>query len=81
MSTMAASSREAATVDFDREANGTVSLVLAGCELEVEVIVESSFAEALSLEGQSQAIAWGTEDAAEGITAFLERRDPEWKGR
>lgn len=42
---------------------------------------ESSFADALGLEGQSQAIAWGTEDAAEGITAFMERRDPEWKGR
>ena len=22
-----------------------------------------------------------TEDAAEGITAFLEKRDPRWKGR
>jgi 2-(1,2-epoxy-1,2-dihydrophenyl)acetyl-CoA isomerase len=42
---------------------------------------ESSFAEALGLEGQSQAIAWGTDDAAEGVAAFLAKRDPEWKGR
>lgn len=42
---------------------------------------ESSFSEAISWEGQSQAIAWGTEDVIEGISSFLEKRDPEWKGR
>lgn len=41
---------------------------------------ESSFPEAISWEGQSQAIAFGTEDAAEGVSAFLEKRDPDWKG-
>ncbi len=47
----------------------------------LNVSFESSFADALGLEGQSQAIAWSTDDVAEGIAAFLERRDPEWKGR
>jgi len=42
---------------------------------------ESSFSEAVSWEGQSQAIAFGTEDVVEGISAFLDKRDPEWKGR
>lgn len=42
---------------------------------------ESSFSEALSWEGQSQAIALGTDDVMEGVSAFLERRHPEWKGR
>jgi 2-(1,2-epoxy-1,2-dihydrophenyl)acetyl-CoA isomerase len=42
---------------------------------------ESSFAEAVSWEGQSQAIALGTEDVVEGVNAFLEKRDPLWKGR
>ena len=42
---------------------------------------ESSFSEALGWEGQSQSIALGTEDAAEGILAFLEKRKPEWRGR
>ena len=42
---------------------------------------ESSFSESVSWEGQSQAIAWGTEDVSEGVTAFLEKRDPDWKGR
>lgn len=40
-----------------------------------------SFADALSWEGQSQSILLGTEDAAEGVLSFVEKRDPEWKGR
>jgi len=42
---------------------------------------ETSFADALAWEGQSQAIAFRTEDLAEGIEAFADKRDPEWKGR
>lgn len=42
---------------------------------------ESSFADALGWEGQSQTIAFSTEDVGEGIAAFLQKRDPEWKGR
>lgn len=42
---------------------------------------ESSFNEAISWEGQSQAIVFGTEDVEEGVKAFLEKRHPRWKGR
>lgn len=42
---------------------------------------ETSFADALAWEGQSQAIAFRTDDLAEGLAAFNEKRDPEWKGR
>jgi enoyl-CoA hydratase/carnithine racemase len=42
---------------------------------------ESSFSESISWEGQSQVIALGTEDVIEGVAAFLEKRDPTWKGR
>lgn len=42
---------------------------------------ESSFSESISWEGQSQAIAFGTDDVAEGVAAFLEKRDPDWTGR
>jgi 2-(1,2-epoxy-1,2-dihydrophenyl)acetyl-CoA isomerase len=42
---------------------------------------QSSLSDALGWEGQSQAILLGTEDAAEGVLSFLEKRDPSWKGR
>jgi enoyl-CoA hydratase/carnithine racemase len=41
----------------------------------------TSLPDALSWEGEAQAVALGTEDAAEGLAAFVERRQPEWKGR
>jgi enoyl-CoA hydratase/carnithine racemase len=42
---------------------------------------QMGLADALSWEGEAQSVALGTEDAAEGLLAFLEKRDPEWKGR
>lgn len=42
---------------------------------------ESSMSDALAGEGQAQSILLGTEDAAEGVLSFLEKRDPSWNGR
>ena len=41
----------------------------------------SSFEESLEGEARSQHITYTTEDMMEGITAFLERRDPRFTGR
>jgi enoyl-CoA hydratase/carnithine racemase len=38
-------------------------------------------ADALSWEGEAQSVALGTEDATEGMRAFLDKRDPVWKGK
>jgi enoyl-CoA hydratase/carnithine racemase len=47
----------------------------------IDVSFESSFSDSLGWESQSQSIALASEDAGEGISAFLDRRDPVWKGR
>lgn len=47
----------------------------------LDAAFESSFEESISWEGQSQAIAFASEDLAEGIAAFLEKRRPRWLGK
>ena len=41
----------------------------------------NSFSQALSLEGQNQAICFTTADLGEGIAAFVEKRQPKFDGR
>jgi enoyl-CoA hydratase/carnithine racemase len=41
----------------------------------------SGLSDALSWEGQAQAVLMSSEDLEEGVAAFNEKRDPEWKGR
>ena len=43
--------------------------------------MEMSFDEALEYESMAQVTCLGSEDVVEGITAFIEKRDPDFKGR
>ena len=43
--------------------------------------MEGSMAAGLALEKFAQGALCETEDKAEGINAFLEKRDPKWKGK
>ncbi|MGH8872301.1 MAG: enoyl-CoA hydratase/isomerase family protein [Acidimicrobiia bacterium] len=47
----------------------------------INAAFQISLADALSWEGEAQSVALGTEDASEGVLAFLDKRDPVWRGR
>lgn len=56
-------------------------LALAAIKRAMNEGLHLPIADALAVEQREFAALFGTEDAAEGISAFLQKRQPEWKGR
>ena len=74
--------------DLESRATELAESFLAGAPLAqmfakqtLNAAFQQSLGDALSYEGQAQAVALGSDDAAEGIRAFNEKRPPEWEGR
>ncbi|MEB3774314.1 MAG: 3-hydroxyacyl-CoA dehydrogenase/enoyl-CoA hydratase family protein [Desulfurococcales archaeon] len=56
-------------------------IALAAAKYAVEVGMESSIWSGLNLEASLFALLFSTEDVIEGVTAFLEKRKPKFKGK
>jgi enoyl-CoA hydratase/3-hydroxyacyl-CoA dehydrogenase len=56
-------------------------LALMAAKLAVDIGLESGLWPGLAIESQLFGILFSTEDAIEGIRAFLEKRRPKFKGR
>lgn len=63
-----------------RLANGP-TVAYAAMRKNILTALENSFAEQLIAEAEGQRLAGGTEDAAEGGTAFLQKRKPMFQGK
>lgn len=67
--------------DFAKRLANGPTLAQGYAKLSLNDGMESSLAEGLSLERAHQNMLFGSEDAAEGVAAFLEKRPANFKGR
>ncbi len=66
--------------DWGRRLAGGPTIAISLIKRQLDAANETSFAGALEGEARAQHVVFTTDDMKEGITAFLERRDPEFKG-
>src|SRR6185312_12213456 len=72
---------DAATTEFADAIAGGPPLALSMTKRELDNAGTSSLAQALETEALAQSVNVGTEDIREALTAYVERRPPEFKGR
>ena len=81
-------SRSVASDALQGEAMATATALADGAPLAQRFIktglnrsLDLTFEQALAYEDQAQAILLSSEDVIEGVSAFLQKRDPDFKGR
>jgi 2-(1,2-epoxy-1,2-dihydrophenyl)acetyl-CoA isomerase len=81
-------SRVVAPADLDAAATEIAGELAAGAPLAQQLIkagfdrsLGMDFDEALDYESKAQVLCFGTEDVIEGVSAFLQKRPPDFKGR
>jgi enoyl-CoA hydratase/carnithine racemase len=69
------------TIDFAARLADGPAVALAEIKRSVRASLGYTLDQALDRELEAQKRCWNTRDAREGITAFLEKREPRYEGR
>ena len=69
------------TMQWAEKLVGTAPLALAACKRVLRRVGSASFGDAITIEGLEQTHLIKTDDFKEGVTAFFEKRKPNWQGK
>ena len=69
------------SLEWAKEIAGKAPLSLRYAKQAVNAALEDSVAETISNEAKLQHICITSEDAKEGVVAFMQKRAPRWQGR
>jgi 2-(1,2-epoxy-1,2-dihydrophenyl)acetyl-CoA isomerase len=69
------------TLAWAQEIAGKAPLSLRYAKQAINAAIEESVSDTISEEAKLQHVCMGSEDAKEGVAAFLQKRKPVWQGR
>lgn len=71
----------AGAIQLARKIAGRAPIAMRQAKAMVAAVYELNHASHLGLERQAFSALFGTEDRREGVSSFLEKRQPSWAGR
>lgn len=72
---------ERSTVEWAEKLTATAPLAMAGCKRLLRSVGSMSFGDAVTQEGLEQTPLLKSQDFKEGVSAFMDKRKPQWRGR
>lgn len=72
---------ERSTVEWAARLTTTAPLAMAGCKRLLRSVGSMSFGDAVTQEGLEQTPLLKSQDFKEGVSAFMDKRKPQWSGR